>query len=291
MEKAFHEQSSGILVYIENNYKTLTSSLQKIAIFTLSSPGKVIGLTTSDLARELAVSEATIVRFCQTLGFKGYADFKIKLAKDLGADNYDPVPSGFLQKDSSYDVIRKVLQAEYEDIRFALDMMDMDAMLKCLDIICLSNHIGFFGVGSSAIVAANAKEHFLHYGKRAHAEQDGISQIVLANTLGPNDLAFAISISGQSSIPLQAIQIAKKNGAHTVCLTQNPKSTIAYASDCVLVAYRRSAYTDDLGTVSRIVHSAIIDALSVAYAARNWDHTKEVTSRNRKNYRVNQFMK
>lgn len=291
MENSFQEQSLGILVYIEKNYQSLTSSLQKIALFILSSPGKIISITTSDLAHELDVSEATVVRFCQALGFKGFTDFKIKLAKDLGADNHDPVPGGFLRQDSSYDVIQKVMQAEYDDIRFTLEMLDMDAMLHCLNLLCLCNKIAFFGVGSSGIVAADAKEHFLHYGKNVSAERDSISQIILANSLGKDDLAFAISISGQSSVPLQAIKIAKENGAHTVCLTQNPKSTIAYACECVLVAYRRSNYADDLGTMSRIVHSAIIDSLAVAYAAQNWEYAKKITTENRKNYRSNQFSK
>lgn len=289
MASASSCSGTGILAYIKINCKSLTNSLQKIAAFVLANPGKIITLTTSSLAHELDISEASVVRFCQALGFKGYADFKIKLAKDLGADNYSPVPSGIHKSDQSEDVIKKVVQFELDDIRFTLDMMDMNAMLQCVDLLCLSNHIAFFGVGSSAIVASSAKEHFLHYGKYAFAEQDSIAQIILANTLGVNDLAVAISISGQSSIPLHAIKIAKANGAKTVCLTQNPNSALASICDCVLISYRRNNYMDDLGTVSRIVLSAIVDALSVAYAAHNWDSTKEITTTNRNNYRLNQF--
>ena len=284
-------ENNGTLSYIETQYKNLTSSLQKIAIFTLNSPGKVIGYTTTDLARELNVSEASVVRFCQTLGFKGFADFKIKLAKDLGADNSEPVPNGVLRTDSTIDVITKVMTAEYNDIKFTLEMINMKDMCRAVDMLTMANRIAFFGIGSSGIIADNAKEHFLHYGKSTQAEKDSISQIVLANTLESNDVAFAISISGQSSIPLQALKIAKGNGAQTICITQNASSAIAAVSDCVLIAYMRNHSTDDLGTMSRIVHTAIIDALTIAYAARNWDATERITSINRKNYHVQQFSK
>jgi len=283
--------NNGTLVYIESQYKKLTSSLQKIAIFILNSPGKVIGYTTSDLAKEINVSEASVVRFCQMLGFKGFADFKIKLAKDLGADNTEPVPSGVLRTDSTDEVITKVMMAEYDDIKFTLEMIDKQAMCRAVDMITMAKRIAFFGVGSSGLVASNAKEHFQHYGRFAQSETDSISQIVLANTLGPGDLGFAISISGQSAVPLQALKIARENGAQTICLTQNAVSSIASASDCVLVAYKRSVSVDDLGTMSRIVHSAIIDALAIAYAARNWDAAARITANNRRHYRAQQFAK
>ncbi len=280
----FNEENRGILVYIKNNYKNLTLSLQKIALFILSSPSSAIDCTAAELSHKLSVSEASIIRFCQALGFKGFSDFKIKLAKDLGADNWEPVPSGIHKSDTSLEVITKVLQAEYDDIKFTLDMIDKNSLITCLDMICASNHIGFFGVGSSAIVASNAKEHFLHFGKWVSAEPEGVSQLLLANSLHNNDLAFAISISGQSKIPVQALKIAKENGAKTVCLTQNPNSILTEYSDCVLIAYRRSELSDDLGTSSRIVHTAIIDALSVAYASKNWDDVAFKTRVNRKNF-------
>lgn len=282
-------ENYGILLYIQNNYKSLTNSLQKIALFILASPSKAIDNTASDLAKVIDVSEASIVRFCQALGFKGYSDFKIKLARDLGADNIDPVPSGIKRTDSSYEIITKMMQAECEDIKFTLDMIDKDSLMTCLDMICAANTLAFFGVGSSAIVASNAKEHFLHYGKKAHAEQESMSQIILANTLHANDLAFGISISGQSKIPLQSLKIAKSNGAMIVCLTQNPGSAIAEISDCVLLAYKKSQALDDLGTSSRLVHTSIIDAIAVAYAARNWDTVYENTRTNRRNFRIQQF--
>lgn len=284
-------ENNGTLVYVESNYKKLTKSLQKIALFVLNSPGKVIGYTAAELSREIDVSEASVVRFCQTLGFKGFSDFKIKLAKDLGADNSEPVPSGVLRSDSTTDIISKVMMAEYDDIKFTLEMIDKLAMCRAVDMITMAKRIAFFGIGSSGIVAANAKEHFLHYGKPAHAESDSISQIILANTLGSNDIACAISISGQSTIPLQALKIAHENGAQTLCITQNAASAIAMTSDCVLVSYKRSVSTDDLGTMSRIVHSAIIDALAIAYAARNWDAAAKTTATNRKRYRIQQFTK
>ena len=276
---------NNIINFLGNSCKNVPSSYQAILDYVANNTDRVIGASIGEFACAINMSEATVVRFCKRVGFKGFSDFKIKLARFTGEEPSAPIPNGIEVSDSGEKVIRKVLESEYDDIRFTSEMLDMDAMLQCVDYISAASHVAFFGIGSSSIVARNAKEHFLHYGKLVHAEEDSISQLVLANTLGYNDVAFSITVSGQSIIPIQALKIARANGAHTVCLTQTPNSEITKYADCVLIAYRRAPLSDDLGTVSRIVHSSIIDAIAITYAVRNYDRVHENTRNNRNNYR------
>lgn len=274
-----------IIGYISKSCKNLPPSYQAISEYIATHTDKVIGASIAEFASSINMSEATVVRYCKRIGFKGFSDFKIKLARFTGEDTNTPIPNGIDHSDPSDIVIRKVLESEYDDIRFTAEMLDMNAMVQCVDYLFTAPHIAFFGIGSSSIVAKNAKEHFLHYGKLVHAEEDTISQLVLANTLGYNDVAFSITVSGESVIPIQALKIAKKNGARTVCLTQSPNSEITKYADCVLIAYRRAPLSDDLGTISRIVHSSIIDALAITYAVRNYEHVNACTRDNRNNYK------
>ena len=110
---------------------------------------------------------------------------------------------------------------------------------------------------------------------------ESYSQIGLANTLTSSDLAVAVSISGESLIPIQAIQVARKNHVPTVCITQNPNSNLARLCDHSIVCFRKNSELDDLGTSSRIVLISIIDALAVAYAAQNWDQSAAIVRENR----------
>ena len=279
------ENIVNVIPYIMSQKENLNESQCKIADYIISSPGKIINQTSKEIADTLNLSEATVVRFCQRLGFKGYRDFRLKLAEDQGNNSVIHVPEGINRDDSTIDVVKKVMQIEYEDIKFTLDMINEHIVSEALELITNCNKLAFFGVGSSALVASMAKEHFLHYGKSAYAEFEGLSQIVLANTLGPEDVAFAISISGRSKVPLNAMEVAVRSGAHTICLTQDPSSPLAKMSDCVLQVYRKDHSIDDLGTATRIVHISIIDALAVAYASGDWDRIAQIAASNRKNFK------
>lgn len=280
-----------VLTYINSARPRMTTAFKMTADYILAHPEDVVNCTAAELAERTLVSEASVIRLCKHLGFKGYTDLKIKLAGELGKglDRESPVPIGIRKEDSAEQTIQKVLRMEYEDIRFSLDMLDAESAARCLELLCQCRQLAFFGIGSSSIVAASAKEHFLHYGKAAMAEQDNTTQLILANTLGENDVAFCISMSGESFVPCEAAKIAKSRGAATVALTQTPGSSLTTLCDCVVLSHRRVGVTDDLGTVSRIVQLAIMDALAIAYAARNWDRTQETAEENRQRFRQIQF--
>jgi RpiR family carbohydrate utilization transcriptional regulator len=230
-----------------------------------------------------------MIRFCKVLGFKGYSDFKIRLAKELGADNQEPVPIGINRSDTPVEVVKKVLLLEAQDINYTLDMLDPKELSKCLNYINSANNLAFFGFGSSSNVANIAKDHFLNFGKKAFAETESLAQIALANSLGKDDVAFIISISGESHLTLEISRIAKNNGAKTICLTQNPTSRLSISCDCSLICYRKSGLLDDLGTVSRTVNSSIIAAIAIACITMDWDNATTTVAKNRQKFRELQF--
>ncbi len=279
------ENQNNVLPYIVSLQDSLNKKQKIIADYIIHNPSAVIIQTSKEISEALGISEASIVRFCQRIGFNGYRDFRLKLARDQGNEISSSVaPEGINENDSFIETAKKVMQIEHEDILFTANMLDEGNFTQIVELIASCRHLAFFGVGSSSIVASTAKEHFLHYGKACYAEIESLEQICLANTLGKGDVAFAISISGSSQIPIQAIEIATKRGATTVCLTQNFKSPLAKICQYILPVYRKNNTLDDLGTASRIVHLSLIDALAIAYASRDWAYAKKITTENRKNF-------
>ena len=82
------------------------------------------------------------------------------------------------------------------------------------------------------------------------------------------------------------MEIAKRNGARTVCITQNPHSKLAKFCDKTIFSLRKSQDLDDLGTATRIVQIAVLDAISVAYATSNWDKVVAVAAENRSYFKA-----
>ncbi|EMF0424318.1 MurR/RpiR family transcriptional regulator, partial [Enterococcus hirae] len=67
---------------IREHYPLLTRSEKKVADFILNSGKTIIYSTMNDIKKNTKVGDATIIRFCQKIGFSGFSDLKIEIAKE-----------------------------------------------------------------------------------------------------------------------------------------------------------------------------------------------------------------
>ena len=60
----------------------LSISERKVASCIVADSQAVLGMGISDIARRSGVSDATVVRLCRTLGYKGLKELKIAIAQE-----------------------------------------------------------------------------------------------------------------------------------------------------------------------------------------------------------------
>ena len=70
-----------ILPLISSYFPSLSKSEKKVAQYVLSNPDEVIKLQIKELAKLVSVGESTIIRFTRKIGYSGFQEFKIELAK------------------------------------------------------------------------------------------------------------------------------------------------------------------------------------------------------------------
>lgn len=62
---------------------SMTRVGKSIAQYVIASPHKVTQLSIADLSEEVNAGEASVIRFCRQLGYKGFQNFKMELAIEL----------------------------------------------------------------------------------------------------------------------------------------------------------------------------------------------------------------
>ena len=77
------DPQTGTLIRLRGLYPSLKTALRKVADVILRQPEMAIYASVNEVAAVAAVSEATVMRFCRILGFKGFQDFKIALAREM----------------------------------------------------------------------------------------------------------------------------------------------------------------------------------------------------------------
>ena len=90
-----------------------------------------------------------------------------------------------------------------------------------------------------------------------------------ASLLGPKDVLFAFSRSGDTRDTVEAVKIAKGKGATIIGVTNNLRSYFAKLLDIqLLVESKDSKFKWDV-LASRIEHFCVVDAIYMMFAARN----------------------
>ena len=219
---------------IVEHYSVLRKSEKKIADHVLQDPDGVIHVPITELARKLDISEASISRFCRSIGYRGYNDFKIGLAKDTFAGSIKNAPAKIKETDDTATVIRKTTQFFIDALRQIPEVLGEEGLSAATRAIVQANKVQIYGVGGDGAIARVAQHVLLKAGIASYSFDDAYLQIVAAATLGKGDVAIGISDSGTTTDVVNALAAAAERGATTIGITSNPRSPLATKSDILL---------------------------------------------------------
>ena len=253
------------LSFIEYNINRLRKSEVKVAEYILSSAAEVIHFSVSELADKADVSEPTVIRFCRSLGFKGFQDFKIHLAQALiptvrniheSVDGDEKVP----------ELIKKVFDANIAAIRNTLGTLDYEAVSEAVSLIAKSEKIIFHGFGGSAVVAMDAYHKFFRIGIPCEWFNDAHMAVMAAAMMKPNQVFLVISHSGSSRDVVESLKVASATGAETVAIVSQQKSPVSKVAKLTLCVDSSETNVKFEPMSSRIAQLSVVDVLSVGVA-------------------------
>lgn len=262
-----HGNSRGALRAIQTHLDDLRNSEKKVALVVLGSPDKVIYQSISELAENAGTSEPTVLRFCRALGFRGYHDLKIQLAQDL-VPEVKNIHEDVVAGDDASALIRKVLNANVIAINTTLDILDPEMVGRAIRALARAKRIDFFGLGGSGAVAMDAHHKFFRLGISCGWQSDSHMQAMSAALMTPKNVVVAISHSGSSKDIVEALQIAKANGAATIAIVSHRKSPVASLVDVPLCVHAKETGFKPEPMSSRIAHLCVIDVLAVGVALK-----------------------
>src|SRR5699024_8533077 len=83
------KKENNVLINIENSFSDLHEAERKVAKVILDNPVEILSMNISELSNLCKVSDATVVRMAQHLGYKGYHQMRLLLSKDRSFDYQD----------------------------------------------------------------------------------------------------------------------------------------------------------------------------------------------------------
>lgn len=266
---------------IRGRMHLLTNTEMKVATYVLEHYEQVLGLNITELAEEAGVSDASVVRFCRSVGYKGYQDFKVNAARDVLPREKHFNPS--LEKDDDVETIcKKIFTSEVNVLNHTLAGLDIDVMKEIADCIRKAEKLVFFGTGGSMLVARDAQHKFMKIGIRAMVYEDMDLQLMVSSLMGEGEVAFGISHSGSNYRVMNCLKNAKDNGAGTIALVGRGRTPISKMADMALYAASEETMFRSESVSTRIAQLAIIDALVAIIAFDDYENSYNAIQKTRK---------
>jgi DNA-binding MurR/RpiR family transcriptional regulator len=222
-----------------------------------------------EIASEAGVSEAMVVKITKKLGFAGYREFRSAVAQ------YNRLPTAEMHQelsleDTSREIVQKVFRTSIQALEETLAIMDIEAFDRAADLIYGARQRDFYGVGGSAQIARDVAHKFLRIGVRSSVYDDSHMMLMSAALLGSDDVAIGFSHSGNTVAVIEAIQLARRNGARTIAITNYNASPLAQHADVVLCSTAQGSPLMGENAAARIAQLNILDAIFVAVAQRDY---------------------
>ena len=222
-----------------------------------------------EVAESAGVSEAMVAKISQKLGFKGFRDFRAGVAEYIRLPTAD-LHQDLSPDDSSEQIVQKVFRSAMQALEETLAILDMDAFDRAADILYRASQRNFYGVGGSAQIARDVSHKFLRIGIQTSVYDDPHMMLMSAALLGPDDAVIGFSHSGATTAVLDAVAIARKQGARTIAVTSYAGSPLAELADVVLASTSRGSPLLGENAAARIAQLNILDAVFVAVAQRDY---------------------
>jgi DNA-binding MurR/RpiR family transcriptional regulator len=252
---------------IRHERADMSKSFARLADYLLDSYIEASFMTASELAHALNLDAATVVRFSQHLGYKGYPELlreiRDKVRRDLlirpqQAENPTSIPG-------VVDAAMQSLIRELEQTRISLDT---DALSKLVDEIGQARRIIVLAEAPAQPAAYNLVYFLEQGGFQIYIARPGVVDLARTiHTTQPKDLLLAMDVSGQSPNIARTLSAAQARGIRTATIAGAASLPSTRAADVVISALERPSTQTGVVIVNVIIY-ILVEALRWTFADR-----------------------
>lgn len=245
---------------------SLQPSERRVADLIVDEPETVIELTAQQIADRVGVGRSTVVRACQTFGYRGYPQLRVALAAERGRQAVHRPVSGHDVAEGVLGGIRAGIDRTAGELRTATSLLDEADVAAAVAQVAAARRVLVVASGLSAPVGSDLAMRLTAIGRPAETVADSIGQQIAARHLDEADVCVVISGSGTNEASLRAAAAAAAAGARVIAVTSFVASPLTERADLSLVLASGGSFRDELEHTSRIAHAVFAEVFVEAVA-------------------------
>lgn len=263
------ENNKDLMRMIQIKFPRLSKGQKLIAEYILKHYDKAAFMTAAKLGVSVGVSESTVVRFANELGFTGYPKLQ-KALQELIKNKLTTVQRIELSNNfiSEENALKGVLKADMENIRLTLEKINHKTFEEVINSIFEAKRIYIVGLRSSTTLAEFLGFYLNLILDNVKVVGYGISDIFEQMLkVSEGDLVIGIGFPRYAARTIEVLDFAQSKKAKVVAITDSLLSPLASKADYTLIAQSNMASFVD----SLVAPLSVINALIIAVGLREKD--------------------
>lgn len=246
----------------------LSPRQRQLADFLLERYTEAAFMTARELGTAVGLSESSVVRFSQRLGFGRFQDLSHLLgaAVNQHLDTTERLAQAGGPPDApDGGVFRKVVEADLHNLMAVLQQTPAAAFEQAVDMLTHAGEIYVVGLRSAEGVAG-----FLGFGLELVRPEAAVVRVRDANVLellsrvSEQSVVVGVSVARYARGTVEALELAGERGARRIALTDGYRSPLSAHAECVLMGPSQIPSFVDSFVACMSIANALVTAVGLA---------------------------
>ena len=244
-------------------------SERRVADAIVADPAGAVECTAQQLADQVGVGRASVIRTAQTLGYEGYPQLRVALARDLEFTSRSQAPT---DDGTAVGTLQGALEEFGRSLPRVTAALTEEALVAFVTALDEADRVVISANGLSAPLGLDAAMRLGAAGRPAEYLPDTMAQQIAARQLSPQSVCLLISGSGVNRTTLAVAGAAREAGARLLALTSFSNSPLVALADTVLVIPPvTDSFRDELLHTSRAALTLVVEQLVALLVERRGD--------------------
>lgn len=225
---------------IRTNFERLTPSFKRLGEYLLDNYFDAAFMTASQLAARLDIDPATVVRFSQRLGYRGYPEL-LSDVRTAVRDELEEVYKTDVQEGSVHDVMLKIIEAERSNLQHMESQLTSEALEGLFEALESAQQIiivsQWAGLQLGELFAMLLRSAGL---EASVVDASATSAMTALHDVGEGDLVISLSLADVGPDMGTALKFARERGATAYAVTTWGSSSSARPAEVVFVTPSRT---------------------------------------------------
>ncbi|MGI6608280.1 MAG: MurR/RpiR family transcriptional regulator [Erysipelotrichaceae bacterium] len=233
---------------VNSFYPYFTASEARISEYIIANHKVVAKMTSQELADELCISQSTIIRFSQKLGYSSYKNMLLDVER---FDARKELDYEINLNDSTYTTISKITTHVKNMIDLINELNSPLVFDETVELLKSAGTIYCFGFLSTNSIADNFNQFLQLYGLNSYCLDMYTTMSSMRNR--KDSVLVVFSKSGETAWTTKVAQFARENGIKVIGITNSMSNSLSIHLDIYIkiphsnIRTRLENYSENVG--------------------------------------------